>query len=185
MPAMALNRWSLAMFPDLNGFNGFDWFVVVLLSLSMLISLWRGFSREALSLVAWVVAFVAANLFASDVSTLLAGLIENVTGRYIVAWSLVFVAVLLLCGLLAKLFARAVRASGLGLLDRLLGTVFGFLRGVLIVLAMVFVLRDLVPPQNQQGLYESALMPHIDMTLDWSLRAFEDVRSGGLPSLSL
>ncbi len=173
------------MFPDISAFNGFDWFVVVLLSGSMLISLWRGFSREALSLAGWIVAFITANLFASEVATLLSGLIENLTGRYIVAWSLVFVAVLLCCALLAKLFSRAVRASGLGLLDRLLGTVFGFLRGLLIVMAIVFVLRDLVPPREQQVLYESVLMPSIDMALDWSLLAFDDVRAGEMPSLSL
>lgn len=173
------------MFPDISAFNGFDWFVVVLLSGSMLISLWRGFSREALSLAGWIVAFITANLFASEVATLLSGLIENLTGRYIVAWSLVFVAVLLCCALLAKLFSRAVRASGLGLLDRLLGTVFGFLRGLLIVMAIVFVLRDLVPPREQQVLYDSVLMPSIDMALDWSLLAFDDVRAGEMPSLSL
>lgn len=173
------------MFPDISAFNGFDWFVMVLLSGSMLISLWRGFSREALSLAGWIVAFITANLFASEVATLLSGLIENLTGRYIVAWSLVFVAVLLCCALLAKLFSRAVRASGLGLLDRLLGTVFGFLRGLLIVMAIVFVLRDLVPPREQQVLYDSVLMPSIDMALDWSLLAFDDVRAGEMPSLSL
>jgi len=173
------------MFPDGHTFNGFDWFVVVLLSLSMLLSLWRGFSREALSLAGWIIAFVAANLFASDVATLLSGLIDNLTGRYLVGWSLVFVFVLVCFGLLAKLFSRAVRASGLGLLDRLLGTAFGFLRGLLIVMAIVFVLRDLVPPREQQVLYESALMPWIDMALDWSLLAFDDLRAGEMPSLSL
>ena len=173
------------MFPDPGGFNGFDWFVVVLLATSMAISLWRGFSREALSLAGWLVAFIVANLLADDFTPLLAGLIENLTGRYIVAWSLVFVLTLLACGLLAKVFSRVVRASGLGLLDRLLGTVFGFLRGLVIVLAIVFVLRDLVPPRDQQVLYESALMPSIDMALDWSLRAFRDVRSGEMPSLAL
>lgn len=173
------------MYPDPGTFNGFDWFVVVLLSLSMLISLWRGFSREALSLAGWIAAFIAANLFASNVATLLTGFIENLTGRYIVAWSLVFVVVLLVFGLSAKLFSRAVKASGLGLLDRLLGTAFGFLRGLLIVMAIVFVLRDLVPPRDQQVLYESALMPSIDMALDWSLRAFDGVRAGEMPSLAL
>lgn len=173
------------MFPDPDAFNGFDWFVIVLLAVSMMISLWRGFSREALSLAGWIIAFVAANLFASDMATLLAGVIENLTGRYIVAWSLVFVVALLACGLLAKAFTRVVRASGLGLLDRVLGTVFGFLRGLVIVMVIVFVLRDLVPPRDQDVLYESMLMPSIDMALDWSLRAFDDVRAGEVPSLSL
>ena len=174
-----------AMLPDVNTFNAFDWFVVVVVSVSMLVSLWRGFAREALSLAGWIVAFVLANLFAVEVAALLSSFIDNITGRYIIAWSLLFLLVLLACGVAAKVFSRAVRASGLGLLDRLLGTVFGFLRGLLVVMAIVFVLRDLLPPAEQQALYQSALMPTIDMALDWSLRAFDEARSGRMPSMSL
>lgn len=173
----------LASLPALSAFNGFDWLVVVILSLSALLSLWRGFSREALSLAGWVIAFIAANLLARDASSYLAALIENPTGRYIVAWSCVFVVVLLLAGLLSRLFSRLVRASGLGLLDRLLGTVFGALRGLVIVLVLLYLLRELVPASEQQWLLRSQLAPRLDPLLDWSLRAFADVSAGQLPAL--
>ena len=174
-----LNHW-----PDLTAFNGFDWLVIVIVALSALVSLWRGFSREALSLAGWVLALVLANVFASRLSSVLADLIENPTGRYIVAWTVVFVAVLLLAGLAARLFTRLVRASGLGLLDRLLGSVFGMLRGLLIVIVLLFLLRQLVPPAEQQWLHRSQLVPYLDPLLDWSLRAFDDARAGRLPALA-
>jgi membrane protein required for colicin V production len=166
------------------GFNGFDWFVLVVLALSALLSLWRGFAREALSLGAWIIAFVAANLLAPPLAAVLGDLIANATGRYIVAWACIFVAVLLLGAFAAKLFSRLVAASGLGLLDRLLGTVFGALRGLLLVMVIVFLLRELVPPAEQDWLRQSRLMPHIDLLLDWSLRAFDDLRSGRLPGFA-
>jgi membrane protein required for colicin V production len=174
-----VNEW-----PDLQAFNGFDWTVVVIVALSALVSLWRGFTREALSLAGWVLAFIAANLFAPALSAQLAGLIESATGRYIVTWACLFVAVLVAAGLAARLFARLIKASGLGLLDRLLGTVFGALRGLLIVLVLLFMIRELVPPSEQAWLTESELVPHLDPLLEWSLRAFNDAREGRLPELA-
>lgn len=169
--------------PAMDAFNGLDWFIVVVLTLSALLSLWRGFSREALSLAGWVLAFLAANLLAGSLSVQLGSLIANATGRYMVAWTCVFVLTLLLAGLFAKLFARLVRASGLGLLDRLLGTVFGALRGLVVVMVLLFLLRELVPPSEQAWLRQSQLVPKIDPLLDWSLRVFNDVRAGDGPAL--
>ena len=162
--------------PDWMAFNGLDWFIVVVVTLSVLLSLWRGFAREAMSLAGWVIAFVVANLFAVVVANALSGVIANITGRYIVAWAILFVVVLVLSGFAAKLVSRLMLASGLGLLDRLLGTVFGFARGVLIIMALVFVVRQVVPPTERQWLYESQLMPHIDVLTHWAQQVFDRVR---------
>ena len=170
--------------PDISGFNGLDWFIVVVVCVSTLISLWRGFTREALSLAGWIVAFVLANLFASEVSTYLAGVIENITGRYIVAWSLIFLGVLVVSGAIAMGVSRLLKATGLGLLDRLLGTVVGFARGLIIVMALIYLLRELVPPTEQQWVYESRLMPHIDMLMNWSYQMFDKIRSGDVPAVT-
>ena len=171
--------------PNLAALNGWDWFVIVVVTLSVLLSLWRGFSREALSLAGWVLAFILANVFAGLFSSYLAGFIDNVTGRYIVAWSLIFVVVLVLSGFAAKGVSRLLKASGLGLLDRLLGTVFGFARGMIIIMALVFLIRELVPPRDQQWLHQSQLMPHIDMLMNWSQEMFDKVRSGSLPAITV
>jgi len=162
--------------PQLELFNAFDWVVVVIVALSALLSLWRGFAREAISLAGWVVAFVVANLAAVTLAEQIGDLIANRTGRYIVAWSLLFVLTLVASSLLARMFAKLIKVSGLGVLDRILGSVFGVLRGALIVMALVFVVREIVPKSEQSLLDQSQLMPHIDVLLAWSVSVFEDFR---------
>lgn len=159
--------------PDWSQLNGLDWFIIVVVTLSVAVSLWRGFAREAMSLAGWVLAFIVANLFASVFASYLDGIIANLTGRYIVAWAVLFVAILIISGLLAKLVSRALQASGLGLLDRLLGTVFGFARGLIIIMVLVFVVRQVVPPRDQQWLHESQLMPGIAVLMDWTQVQFD------------
>ncbi|MFK8041415.1 CvpA family protein [Congregibacter sp.] len=170
--------------PQLGLFNGFDWVVVVIIALSALLSLWRGFVREAISLAGWVVAFIVANLLAVTVADQIGDLIANRTGRYIVAWSLLFVLTLVASSLSAKLFASLVKATGLGVLDRILGSVFGVLRGALIVMALVFVVREIVPKSEQSLLAESQLMPHIDVMLAWSMRLFDEFRDVEIKGLN-
>ena len=140
--------------------NWVDWFIVVVLVASILLSLWRGFAREAISLAAWVAAFVIANLFVDQMASLLSTWISNVTGRYVAAFALLFVGTLMLGGVLGILAAQLLKVTGLSVLDRLLGTVFGFARGVIIILVLVFVVRQLVPPKDLQWLHQSQLMPH-------------------------
>ena len=171
--------------PQLGEFTGLDWAIVVVLSLSALVSLWRGFLREAMSLAGWVVAFVAGNLFALHLAEYFADFIANRTGRYIVAWSLIFVAVLALSYALGKLLRRVAKATGLGFVDRLLGTVFGALRGALIVMALVFVARQFIPESELTALSDSQLMPHVDTLLSWSTNVFEEYRDIQVPGLTI
>lgn len=170
--------------PQLTLFNAFDWVAVVIVMLSALLSLWRGFVREAISLAGWVVAFIVANLLAVTVADQIGDLIANRTGRYIVAWSLLFVLTLVASSLTAKVFASIVKATGLGILDRLLGSVFGVLRGMLVVMALVFVVREIVPKSEQSLLEESQLMPHIDVMLAWSMRLFDEFRDVEIKGLN-
>ncbi|MEM1113104.1 MAG: CvpA family protein [Pseudomonadota bacterium] len=157
-------------------FNWLDWVVVGVVLLSTVASLWRGFTREALSLAGWIAAFVIANLYAAQLSSLLVGQIDNVTARYVAAFVMLFVATLLVTGLLNYLARQVVRATGLGTLDRLLGTVFGMARGVIIILVLVYVARQLVPPEEQTWLYQSQLLPHLDMLAQWAQDVFSQLQ---------
>ena len=174
----------MSSWPQIALFNQFDWIVVVIVSLSALLSLWRGFVREAMSLAGWVIAFIVANLGAVAVAEFIGDFIANRTGRYIVAWSVIFAVVLVVSSLTAKMLGKLMAASGLGVLDRMLGTVFGFLRGLLIVMALVFVLREVIPRSELSVLDESQLMPHIDVLLSWSVANFEEFRDMDIPGLS-
>lgn len=155
--------------------NWLDWLIIVVLCASILLSVWRGFAREAISLAAWVAAFVIANLFVDQMATLLANWISNITGRYIAAYAILFVGTLMLGSVLGMLARQLVKVTGLSVLDRALGTVFGFARGVIIILVCAFVLRQLVPPEDLLWLHQSQLMPQLDMLSIWTQNLFQQL----------
>ena len=167
----------------LDAFTWVDWVVVAIVALSTLLSLLRGFTREALSLLGWIAAFVIAYVFAGELASRMTGLVSNITARYIAAWLLLLVGVLLVTGLLSMLMAQMVRATGLGTLDRLLGTIFGFARGVIIVLVLVFLIRELLPPRDQVWLYQAHLMPQIDALLNWAMQMLGQLNSDQLSAI--
>ena len=74
----------------MDALNAADWVIITVVGLSMLISLLRGFVREAFSLAGWVLGFVVAMVFADRLAYLLTGFIDDATGRDIVAFALLF-----------------------------------------------------------------------------------------------
>ena len=116
--------------------TGFDFAVIALLLVSLLFGLWRGLVYEVLSLIGWPVAFLLSRLFAGDVAPMMPGAQE--TMRVTLAYAVVFVAALIVWGALAWLLSRLVKAVGLGWLDRVLGGLFGVLRGGLVILVLVW-----------------------------------------------
>jgi membrane protein required for colicin V production len=159
-------------------FNAADWAILSILGLSIALSLWRGFVREAVSLVGWIAAFIIANMFVGEMATLLSQWIVNATGRYVAAAAILFVGTLVMVGVLGKMAAQVVRVTGLTVLDRVLGTAFGFTRGLIIVLVLVYLLRHLAPPQNLVWLDQAQLMPHIDILGQWAQNLLLSLQSG-------
>ncbi len=166
-------------------FHWVDWAIVTIVGLSVALSLWRGFAREAMSLAGWVAAFVLANLFADSLALLLGNVIENATGRIVAAYVLLFIAALMTANFISMLVAQIIRFTGLSPLDRLLGTIFGFTRGIIVILVFVFVARELLPTENQQWVLESQLMPHLDMLTQWVESVFWSLGDGRLPKISI
>lgn len=163
---------------DISQLTAADWVIIVILSVSTLLSLWRGFVREALSLLGWVAAFIVAHLFVDQLALQLSSLIANVTGRYIAAYAILFVSTLVVFTLVVKVATSLVRAAGLSFLDRVLGTIFGFARGVILILVAAYVIKQLIPEQNQQWLHQSVLMPHLTMLADWVQTVFSNTVPG-------
>jgi membrane protein required for colicin V production len=115
----------------------FDYVVIAIVGLSMLLSVIRGLVREVLALLAWVVAFLAANFFAGPLATLLPAEMSNVEVRLLVGFGAAFAVVLLSMSLLAMFASKLVKNAGLGVEDRMLGGVFGLARGMLVVMVLV------------------------------------------------
>jgi len=118
-----------------SGLAWVDIALLAVLALSVLVGLWRGFVFEIVSLLGWVAAFVFANLCAPFVSELLPWEQGVPAVRFWLAYALVFVVVLILCTLLARLMRALISATPLSLLDRMLGGAFGVARGAVVLVA--------------------------------------------------
>ncbi|MBS1136155.1 MAG: colicin production protein [Proteobacteria bacterium] len=115
----------------------FDYGVVAVLGLTLLLGFWRGLVSEILALAAWVVAFFAARATASEVGRLFADVLKDQAVQYVVGFAAVFVGVLVVFALLRLAVTGVLAAAGLGVLDRFLGGVFGAVQGLAVLLALV------------------------------------------------
>lgn len=148
-------------------FTWVDWAIVAIIGVSALISIKRGFVKEALSLVVWIVAGVVAWLFGGAVAQHLSAFIDIPSARVIAACALLFVATLLVGGLVSFLIGELIRVTGLSGTDRFLGMFFGAARGALLVVVLVGLL-SLAPVQQDVWWQQSTLLPHFLMVADWS-----------------
>ncbi len=110
----------------------FDYVVIAILGLSVLLAVIRGAVREITALAGWAAALILSGLFAQELAQWLPASLSQVL-RAIIAYLIIFLGVLLLSGVTGLLLAKLFRAAGLGLADRALGALFGLLRGAAIV----------------------------------------------------
>jgi membrane protein required for colicin V production len=137
-------------FPALPDLQALDWAFLVVLAVSVIVGLVRGFVFECLSLAGWVVAWFAAQWAAPWVAGYLPVFSAASPVRLSLAFVLAFVAALVVWGIGAKLIRMALHATPLSIPDRLLGAGFGLLRGVVMLLAMATVVA-LTPASQSQG----------------------------------
>src|SRR5690625_2495355 len=104
--------------------NWADWIILAVIGISCVISLKRGFVREALSLVTWVTAFVVAIAFHDRLATLLVDQVGTASLRSLLAFGTLFILTLIIGALVNLLISALVQATGLGGTDRVLGMVF-------------------------------------------------------------
>lgn len=140
-------------------FNMLDYIILGIIFISVIIGLVRGFIREAISLVTWFCAFVAALKFSPWVAGLLHSAISNTMTRYLVSGFLIFVAVLIIGAIVSKLVHLLISVTGFGFFDRLLGFIFGAARGILSG-AVILLLIGASPYQNADWVKQSELTPH-------------------------
>jgi len=146
--------------------NWTDYIIIGVLAISVLIGLWRGLVSEVLALVIWVAAFWVAWMLGPVVAKHFEHIIELPSARIVVGYGICFVVVLIIGALLRFVISKLIESTGLSGTDRLLGMLFGFARGVLLVTLMVFLVgftaftRD---PWWQQ----SVLLPQFQRVAIW------------------
>jgi len=115
----------------------FDWIVLLVVGLSTLFAFFRGVVRELIAMVAWILGFVGAILYAPVLGAMLPEVPGYPSLRFVIAFALIIIAALLAGALIAWPLTRVIHAAGLGFVDRFLGSIFGFIRGAAFVLAFV------------------------------------------------
>jgi len=139
-----------------------DYFAIGILVVSAAVGLWRGFFREIIALVAWFAAAWLAYHFCNYLATeWLSAFIPNEAARLASAFLLIFVAVLIAAGLLARAFQSLLSSAGLTLVDRFFGLIFGFVRGAL-VLVVLSTLGALNGAQQTKAWQASAIRPVLE-----------------------
>tara|TARA_B100001093_G_C26730691_1_gene972115 strand:- start:739 stop:1329 length:591 start_codon:yes stop_codon:yes gene_type:complete len=121
------------------GLNFADWFILVVLIASGLISFSRGFAKEFLSLFLWIAAFIAAISLEFLATPKINQYIGNPEISKILSYIVVFVIFIFVGGILIKFISKLIKWSGASGFDRFLGIIFGLTRG-LVVLFIIFLL---------------------------------------------
>jgi len=121
---------------DFTALNFVDYAIIVVLAISAVLSTLRGMTREALGLLGWVLSVIVARLIAPLLEEPILNIIPNENLSSGIAWAIPFIVMVILWFVLASLISPGLKKAGLGALDRWLGVVFGFIRGVFIVTAI-------------------------------------------------
>lgn len=124
-----------------------DWALLAVLALSVVIGLWRGLVFEVLSLLGWVAAYIAAQVFAPAVAPMLPVGAAGSGLNHAAAFAVTLVVALIAWALAARLLRMVIHATPLQVVDRVLGGGFGLLRGAVLLLAVATIV-SLTPAQR-------------------------------------
>jgi membrane protein required for colicin V production len=138
--------------------NWLDYAVIGVCAVSLVLGAWRGLVREVVSILGWVIAFLAANLLAGPLGPAMPDIIPTPPLRVAAAYVAIFAISLILTSLAGLVLSKMVSAVGLGGIDRLFGAAFGAARGLLILVALAL-LAGLTSAPRQSWWRDSASGP--------------------------
>ncbi|HAF2047757.1 TPA: colicin V production protein [Salmonella enterica] len=148
-----------------------DYAIIAVIAFSCLVSLIRGFVREALSLVTWGCAFFVASHYYTYLSVWFTGfedeLVRNGIAIAVLFIAVLFIATLIVGAIVNFVIGQLVEKTGLSGTDRVLGICFGALRGALIVAAILFFLDTFTGLSKSEDWSKSQLIPQFSFIIRW------------------
>lgn len=143
-----------------------DLVIIVIIVLSALISVVRGFVKETISLITWIVAGILAFRYFAPLAGVLEPYVSSPTIRNITAFAVLFISTLVIGAIINFIMSQLVDRTGLGGTDKALGVFFGAARGVLIV-TMIVLLASLTPMPEASWWQDSAMMGFFEQLAEW------------------
>jgi membrane protein required for colicin V production len=150
--------------------TAFDYMVLTVLGLSIILSVMRGLVKEVLSILAWFVAFYVGRTYTDQMLPLIPTDIPSESLRTLAAFLVLFLATLLVATLLAIAISAIFKKIGLGWLNRMLGAVFGAFRGMLIVCILVLLAGMTEIPKDarwKNAMFSAPIEALVVSTLPW------------------
>lgn len=154
-------QWSM-----IHQLNWFDVVIVGIVALSVVISFFRGFLRESVSLVTWIAAILLGLKFAGPLGTEFSGHIANKTAQYLSAFLAIFILVFIVGTTINLIIKSLVSKVGMGVMDSILGLAFGFIRG-LIAVAVILMIINNTPFQKEMWYKKSVLTAEFKPLVTW------------------
>ncbi|MHB8353166.1 MAG: CvpA family protein [Burkholderiales bacterium] len=150
------------MMGAISSLTWIDWCVLSTVLVSLILGAVRGMVQEFFSLLGWVVAFWLAKSFSMIGASWLVSFISSETIRQMVSFAMFFVVGLIITGLLGYLMNAMVASAGLGTINRVLGALFGLIRGGLLVVLLVLLAGMTSLPSQRE--WKSSIF------IDWCVR---------------
>ena len=140
--------------------NFFDYILIGIVGLSMVLSLWRGFVREIISLIGLVAAFLVSARFSYMAGDFLSQWISNPTFADVAGFALIFIVIMIIVGIVGSIIRKLVGMADLTATDRTLGIFFGAARGILLIGLCFLVFTSYNKTADTPWLKQSLLTPH-------------------------
>lgn len=151
-----------------------DYVLIAVIAFSTLISLVRGFVKEVISIGSWMLAIWLAVVFSPHLSSELPVTISSPPARFALAFVLLLLLGFLVGALFGGLFRQFIKTTGLSGLDKLLGLIFGCIRGGLVIVVVVFI-AGLTPLPQYDWWKESVLLIYFQAVAVWIQSDFPDI----------
>lgn len=158
-------------------FTWLDWGFVAILAMCVLMGVVRGLIREGLGLVVWIVALLVARAFCVETGALLTDYIENALLRTVVGFVIVAFGVIVAGGLCMRFLNAVVSWAGMGSFNRVLGGVFGAVKGAVII-ALIGVLIPLTPVAETPAWQQAALRPTVSLLQAEIATRYQQLKQG-------
>lgn len=139
-----------------------DAILFALMLVSALLAMVRGFSREILSVISWLVAAAAAFFFYEPLTPYFSEYISSETVAMVASAATIFLVTLIIVSYITLRIADFIIDSRIGALDRVLGFVFGAVRGLLLVVVAMLFFNWLAPENQPEWVAKAWSKPYLD-----------------------